>query len=671
MTSTVVVVDSSSSPSTVVSSASPSPEKKKRPRKDPSIAAMRNENKVPSEQPRILKTYSKKTNAELEKKVTTDGVPEKDTKSTAAKSASESSKSSSSSSKSSSSSSKSRSSSSSKSSKSSASSAAAKAAEEAAAEKLRLKVKEQKKKLKEREEAKKKEESKQKQKDDQTLKEIYGASIATAPSSVKIPKKPSKPSFTDLIGVPGSTDEGKKEKITKEKTSKSGATKDESKDSITDEDSLQDVTGFGAFTRSESKDMGPSKEGKRNTTVRVYQTAKSKSMDLLETMTKGSSSASTKGKNKVDLDSKDSSTSKIEGGSSKPEKPKNSLSFEDALAGAGAAIKPAKRPSLDGSTKSGDAKKPKLDDSAEKDLKKKSKEDKKKESSRSSSDKKKSSGIQESSLFMDALCATREPSKAKRKRRLSSSADSKELPGSSNNNGIASIPATSPAATTKPVPTEEQPVVKPMFNFYRDTLNDDDEEDEKPKGKAEQVSMPDNDEEAPESTPAEPTETTNDIKDEPMDDAFAPAEGEGKLKSCLCIHRDKTKPKKGVRFREDDELKEFHFFEMDETERINVTKQPKNFMEMKLMERSEEKLCIRRKLSGMPPPEEKMPWVLRLIHPSSMATFQEVKSVEKGVQEERERGILETFYFPGAALPDHPSEGDFLYAEVDPNHLAR
>ena len=60
---------------------------------------------------------------------------------------------------------------------------------------------------------------------------------------------------------------------------------------------------------------------------------------------------------------------------------------------------------------------------------------------------------------------------------------------------------------------------------------------------------------------------------------------------------------------------------MDETELINVTKKAKYFMDVKLMERSESKLFIPRNLKGMPPPDEKMPWVITLIDSSSIGAI--------------------------------------------------
>jgi protein phosphatase 1 regulatory subunit 10 len=200
-----------------------------------------------------------------------------------------------------------------------------------------------------------------------------------------------------------------------------------------------------------------------------------------------------------------------------------------------------------------------------------------------------------------------------------------------------------PPITTPPAksPDEQKPVV---FNFYRDTLVDNEE-------------MKKNEEKEDENEKSNSSNDNEDDIDIPMD-SFVPGVGEGLLKSALVIHRSKNKPKKTVRWIEEEELKKFHFFEMDETERVNVTRIARNFTEMKQIERSEERKVLKRNLrkDNM---EEKTPWVTpsKIIFttpPHETGTY----SQEAITQDERERTILEVVYFSKTQIPDSAGEPD-------------
>lgn len=72
----------------------------------------------------------------------------------------------------------------------------------------------------------------------------------------------------------------------------------------------------------------------------------------------------------------------------------------------------------------------------------------------------------------------------------------------------------------------------------------------------------------------------------------------------VLLHKSKKGPKKSVKWKVDAELTAIRTFELDETERVNVTR---TFVDMKLMERSHEReafqlarklgKCIRKKFN--------------------------------------------------------------------------
>lgn len=280
-------------------------------------------------------------------------------------------------------------------------------------------------------------------------------------------------------------------------------------------------------------------------------------------------------------------------------------------------LKKAKRPSID---------------AAESATPKKAKVDKKEPAG------KKIVGIQESTLFMDTLNSVTTRTTRSAKRRSSELKDTPPTPP------IVTPPPKSPGEEQKPV----------VFNFYRDTLADSEEKAEDDNEKSTSSNENEGDEEV----------------DIPMD-SFVPAVGEGLLKSALVIHRSRSKSKKTVRWVEEDELKKFHYFEMDETERVNVTKTVRNFTEMKQIERSEERKVLKQNLrkDNM---EEKTVWVkpAKIIFskpPHETGTY----SQEAIIQEERETQIMEVLYFFKTQIPDSPGEPDepLLKNQDDPSIL--
>ncbi|XP_058125343.1 uncharacterized protein LOC131266740 [Anopheles coustani] len=137
----------------------------------------------------------------------------------------------------------------------------------------------------------------------------------------------------------------------------------------------------------------------------------------------------------------------------------------------------------------------------------------------------------------------------------------------------------------------------------------------------------------------------------------------------LVIHRRKG-PKKQLRWRVADELEEIRYFELDVTERCNVTK---SFTDMKQMERVDErqKFLLARKVGSEDIMVERTPWRPLLLVDNVPTAPDGSQSVERKVQFQRERGCLQALYFNKHMIPDSPVEPDPVdtYQTADPVHI--
>lgn len=247
----------------------------------------------------------------------------------------------------------------------------------------------------------------------------------------------------------------------------------------------------------------------------------------------------------------------------------------------------------------------------------------------------------ESDMFMDALnaSATNKKEPKKRKRRTSGSKD-----GTSQSEGS---PPHTPTSITSP--NGENKSVPPRF--YQDTLDTEENKDKSADKVGEKI----------ESTEADVTENNTEEK---MDTAEPPhTVTVNGLKGVLCYHKKKG-PKKSIKWKPDSELEEIQYFELDETERVNVTK---TFTDMKYLERIHEREAFQkaRNLSNDDVMEEKTNWrPLILIDVEGQVQVEHGKnSKEKEIQAIRQKGTLQPLYFHKSMIPDSPLEPD---AETHP-----
>lgn len=240
----------------------------------------------------------------------------------------------------------------------------------------------------------------------------------------------------------------------------------------------------------------------------------------------------------------------------------------------------------------------------------------------------------ESDMFMDALnAATNKKDSKKRKRRTSVSKDGTTLSDSS--------PPQTPTATSPNTHKSVPP------RFYQDTLETDDT-----KYKQNDESSESNLDKGPES----PDDSVN----EPVTLTI------NGLKGVLCYHKKKG-PKKSIRWKID--LEEIQYFELDETERVNVTKP---FTDMKYLERIHEREAFQkgRNLSTDDVMEEKTTWrpLIPIDCDDQIKVDYGKGSKEKEIQAIRQKGTLQPLYFHKKMIPDSPLEPDIeTHTYSEPN----
>lgn len=255
--------------------------------------------------------------------------------------------------------------------------------------------------------------------------------------------------------------------------------------------------------------------------------------------------------------------------------------------------------------------------------------------------------LHESAGFMDALVSV--PSQPVRKKKRGGAA------GANTGNKTPPSP-TSP--TTGP----------PKLQFYKDTLELGEKDDKDSEGKSKDDSSEETSNNDDENKTSKDSDDDDDSKDKSGESTDCESEkvetntesqededgaekdsqasaSSGEVKSILSMVKRKSK-KKSVRWREDKDLKEFFYFEMDETERVNVNN-VKDFGEMKSFEMKRERAAFEsaKRLHG-DKMTESTPWKgMKPIDLIPVLVEPGWNSKEKDIQKQRQQSSLQEIYF--------------------------
>lgn len=255
----------------------------------------------------------------------------------------------------------------------------------------------------------------------------------------------------------------------------------------------------------------------------------------------------------------------------------------------------------------------------------------------------------ESIGFMDALSASTVLKKDPKKR--------KRLPSNSKKDE-----SESPKIDAKPL------------KFYKDTFEESDEQANGEKSPTKELETSTDDQEikteekeaavkSPERANSSEKSTTAEVKEEiaeieELEEKRGPGIGCGPDgPHGVLVHPNIPRRKKRpIRWRPDEELTEVRYFELDETERTNVSK---TFTEQKQMEHVEERSAFKlgRKAQSDDTMAEQTTWRALIIVDNVPVISYGYKSREAKIQAEREKNVLQELYFRHS-INDSPHEPD-------------
>lgn len=266
-------------------------------------------------------------------------------------------------------------------------------------------------------------------------------------------------------------------------------------------------------------------------------------------------------------------------------------------------------------------------------------------------------------MFMDAIFAsqpTKKDSARKRKR----------------------LPSQSTSETTKPEKVQSPDAKSVAPKFYQDTL-DNEPKDEENADESKKKDGPDvettNTAEATESedgaaaadvemqeAAADPVEV-KDTENVVVENKKPPGPGCGPNgpPGVLTILKRKG-PKKQLRWKPQESLEEIHYFELDETERTNVSR---NSVEahQSMNEREGDAFLIVRKMNADDQMTEQITWKPMFIVDDVPQPPLGKDSKERKIQSDRELTCLRAIYFNRSMIPDSPAEPDMeSYQQTDP-----
>ncbi|XP_040580129.1 uncharacterized protein [Lepeophtheirus salmonis] len=274
----------------------------------------------------------------------------------------------------------------------------------------------------------------------------------------------------------------------------------------------------------------------------------------------------------------------------------------------------------------------------------------------------------ESTSFMDAIFSSMGQSDIPRKkRRRLSDKDESSSPKQSKTD------LTSEKKKVEDIKESESdnaktPSPPPVFSFYRDTLDDEPAKEEAKKD-SDEINEGNNEDlntkeeggvmvkEASQSpdTSLQLPEQNKSEDDLPFEEPTNPLPRE--VKGILVYHRGKEKRNKAISWKTETDLASIRYFELDETERVNVNKLKYDFKNMMKMEFEIEKAALKSKGTLE---EEVSKWYKPIpITVDNRSLFKPGgSSKEKTIQALREAEVLQAIYFSKESVPDTPSEVD-------------
>ncbi|KAK3087031.1 hypothetical protein FSP39_000676 [Pinctada imbricata] len=300
--------------------------------------------------------------------------------------------------------------------------------------------------------------------------------------------------------------------------------------------------------------------------------------------------------------------------------------------------------------------------------------------------------IMDSSLFMEELAknSDRPPVLMKRRKKTTTPLNT-NVSHSTGPNGGPPTPTT--PSQKSPLPPAQSPIspttaiknsLPSVPSFYKDTLETSEEkrspspptlersasptEGKETKGEKERK---DSTEEAMDTSEKKENEEIKSEENEASNDSTSNKTSDDGSGVLTLTKSGKKKKNLKVSWAAEANLRQYHYFELDETERENVNR-PKNFMDMKKQEAQMDRKAMEtaRRLTN-DSMVESIPWRRPpLIDGLVISVDPGSQSTEKQTQRERETSVLQAIFFTKEMLPDTPSEPDLESVEPsDPKFI--
>lgn len=229
------------------------------------------------------------------------------------------------------------------------------------------------------------------------------------------------------------------------------------------------------------------------------------------------------------------------------------------------------------------------------------------------------------------------------------------------------LPSQSTSETTKSEKVQSPDAKSVAPKFYQDTLDNESKDEDK----TEETKIKDGNVEA---TKSKETNESADVEMQEVNDSIETKDAENVVvenkkppgpgcgpngpPGVLTILKRKG-PKKQLRWKPQESLEEIHYFELDETERTNVSRSSVDMTQSeRFNEREGDAFLIARKLNADDLMTEQVPWKPLDIVDDVPTPPDGSSSKEKKIQSDRELTCLRAIYFTRFMIPESPAEPD-------------